>query len=228
MNAYRSGFATLSIVIIIAALSIFTLLFVDEVLHYHRAVMAQRMSYVSEVNQLQELVQKQQNDVCKQIYKELNDEQSVFLYPIKLPKSAVEISNFFLCKRYSLFKTRPTNSKSKQFSKLINVENIERFRDKFNQQYFHPITKEKIYLYWFDEKEAKLIINDQQNIMVVAKGNISLEGTGSLKGFIIAEGNVNLNSIKIVRSKTVSEFIHQALTEWDLAPYSWSDFNETN
>ncbi|SUB20965.1 DUF2572 family protein [Pasteurella bettyae] len=95
MNAYRSGFATLSIVIIIAALSIFTLLFVDEVLHYHRAVMAQRMSYVSEVNQLQELVQKQQNDVCKQIYKELNDEQSVFLYPIKLPKSAVEISNFF-------------------------------------------------------------------------------------------------------------------------------------
>ncbi len=83
-------------------------------------------------------------------------------------------------------------------------------------------------MYWFDEKEAKLIINDQQNIMVVAKGNISLEGTGSLKGFIIAEGNVNLNSIKIVRSKTVSEFIHQALTEWDLAPYSWSDFNETN
>ncbi|AAU37333.1 DUF2572 family protein [[Mannheimia] succiniciproducens] len=232
MRTCKRGFATLMIVFIIAGLAVSTMLFTDDQLHYHRGIMAQRSAYVSQMAQLQNLAIEQMPVICQQIPDGLPDNTTSYTLPISLStassnKSAVEISHFLRCRRYSLLATKPTK-KFESYSTAVNEENIELFRHRFNQSYINEDTGQKVFLYWLDETTESLILSGDTNAVVIAKEPLKIEGKGRLRGVVISDYPVELEGVQLSYNKYVMDFIYREFSLWKLAERSWSDFDAEN
>ncbi|MBN6078962.1 DUF2572 family protein [Aggregatibacter actinomycetemcomitans] len=229
MKRLHRGMVTMSLLLLLSAFLLLTMLFNDDLLRLYSAIAGQRNLYVIQQVKLQALSQRTQRERCEQV--PLDETGDVFLVPFALEEISFSegIKHYVWCRRDKLFQKSPVrNLYEGLFAQFIAESGLMTFREHLSGPPKNPVRNQPPSLYWFNADETEWTLGNNVNAVIVAEGDLQIRGQGKISGSVITKGRLTLDEgIKVTYSKSTVAHVVQQYSRWRLAENSWYDFAVT-
>ena len=227
MKKQLNGFASLSILILLSSILLLLLLVNDDLLHTHLATHIQRQQYAQQDLALQFKTYQQFEKLCENVplFTHSKVEKIVISHHSPQDKSNKfdEISHYLACKRIQLFKMQPKqNLKEKEFNDYIEQENLVDFKVESGPPNLWETKEPK--LYWYSMNNAQVQLNGNFDGILIAEGNLTISGTGTIKGAIITGREFNkADQVRLAYNAKIVEKLYQQYSYWQAIKGTWYD-----
>ncbi|MGC7590557.1 DUF2572 family protein [Bisgaard Taxon 46] len=221
----QRGIATLSILLILSSVLFALMLFESELLGLYASKTGQRLHYVKQHLQLQQLSRAQARASCEN----LPSEQDGNVYHLRFRTEAKEntITHYTWCHRLALFHTLPKRGVNQSdLSKFIHTNHIADFVALFSEKPGQILVEKAPHFYWFSKQQTEWHLTGNFNGVIIAEGDLHITGKGKITGAIITAGKLTLDDeINVSYKKASVAYWGQKLSRWQLAEKSWNDFD---
>lgn len=226
MKKYPKGIMTLTLLMLLSAILLISMLFTDDIVRLHSSILSERKAYLEQDLALQSVSTANLAEACESLSLEIKG--SAVKIPIELENQGDSTIHYLWCKRYALFLQAPkVGINSGAFVDFINLQNLPRFAPHFR---LPPLTLPKDrgnYLYWFDKTQTEWELNGNIYAVVVSEGDLHISGKGKISGAVITAGNLSKDDgvTLAYRKATVTDIV-QRYSQWERAEKSWYDFKQ--
>ena len=229
MKRLHRGMMTMSLLLLLSAFLLLTMLFNDDLLRLYSAIAGQRNLYVEQQVKLLSLSQSTQRERCEQV--PIDENGDVFLVQFSLEGTPFPdgIRHYIWCQRDKLFQKSPVrNLHEGLLAQFIAESGLMIFREQLSGPPKNSVRKQPPSLYWFNADETEWTLDKNVNAVIVAEGDLHIRGKGKISGSVITKGKLTLDEdIKVTYSKSTVAHIVQQYSRWRLAENSWYDFAVT-
>ncbi|TYA27888.1 DUF2572 family protein [Aggregatibacter actinomycetemcomitans] len=229
MKRLHRGMMTMSLLLLLSAFLLLTMLFNDDLLCLYSAIAGQRNLYVEQQVKLLSLSQSTQRERCEQV--PIDENGDVFLVQFSLEGTPFPdgIRHHIWCQRDKLFQKSPVrNLHEGLLAQFIAESGLMIFREQLSGPPKNSVRKQPPSLYWFNADETEWTLDKNVNAVIVAEGDLHIRGKGKISGSVITKGKLTLDEdIKVTYSKSTVAHIVQHYSRWRLAENSWYDFAVT-
>lgn len=228
MNIYHRlnprGITTLTLLILLASLLTVLMMFNDDILRSHSALVSQRAVYVEQNFQLQQLSQTQKNSICDGL--SLQSDEQVRLIQFDNNRQADGLRHFIGCQRQALFKHSPKIGLNEGlFEHFIAVEYLPLFQSRLSLPPSVLPKDRGDYFYWFDASQREWELTGNIYAVVVAEGDLTISGKGRISGAVITKGRLQkADDVQIAYRRTTVANVVRNYSRWLRAENSWNDF----
>lgn len=221
----QRGIATLAILVILSSVLFALMLFEDDLLRLYSNKAGQRLHYIKEHLQLQQLSKEKAKAFCENL--PLDQEGNIYRLRFRTEEKENAITHYTLCHRLALFHTLPKRGINQgDLSKFIHTNYIAEFAALFSKKQVEILTEKSPHFYWFSKQQTECYLTSNFNGVIVAEGDLYLRGKGKVTGAIITAGKLTLDdTIDVSYRKASVAYWGQKLSRWKLAEKSWNDFD---
>lgn len=219
MLALRKGMMTITLLLLLSSALLIAMLLNNDILSFYSSQASQRLQYVKTSLEAQQKSLKEQNQACQNL--PLSSDDHLLKVPFQSEK--LDFAHYIWCKHIRLFKQMPTQAS--------NVGNLTKFIDEkmfplFSVQGDFNHSEQNYDFYWFAQPNQIWQLPKEINGIVIATGNLSIRGQGSINGAIITGGRLELEKGVTInyQEKPVKYWYHK-FSRWQKEENSWYDFN---
>ncbi|WP_032093688.1 DUF2572 family protein [Necropsobacter rosorum] len=219
---YR-GIMTLTLLMLLSAFLVMFMLFDDEMLRLHSALLAQRKIYVQEHIALQHIAHQQAHAECDNL--PLDNDDKTWRIRFENPAKNDRTFHFVWCERLSLFQQAPKKALNPAaFGQYLTENLIPLFAAELSPPPQSLPRANQDALYWFGPQQTEWALNGNINAVIVAQGDLTITGKGKISGTLITGGNFYKDEqVQITYNKTTVTNILRQYSRWRLAEKSWYD-----
>ncbi|MGC7560319.1 DUF2572 family protein [Pasteurella sp. PK-2025] len=220
----QRGMMSLTLCMILATLLMGFLLFDDELLHLYTRQAGYQKQFVQQTRLLQQKVNMQGQSACEHLPLTLKGNVHRLTFALSDPSG--ELRHYLWCHRVSLFHKAPKRGLNpKGLTEYIDLTKLAQFSPLFSTPATAYQGDKTERFYWFSAPQHRLELTGNLNAVIIAEGELVLEGKGKITGAIIAAGNIEQKEGVIVsyRKATVDYWL-TTLSRWQQAEQSWHDF----
>ena len=223
MKLYR-GVMTLTLLVLLSTMLFLLLLFDDDILRLHSALVSQRTHYVDQSLLLQVRSQQEKSSACSSVPLDMTG--NVYQVVFQRENFIDDNQQYIWCERHALFKQSPTKAIYEGgLNTYIDSDKVSLFESELQPAPIpHPIDKYD-HFYWFDRTQTEFQLSGSIYAVIVAEGDLHLSGKGKISGSVITGGILTVDSdVTIVYRKATVKNVVQQQSQWHRAEKSWYDF----
>lgn len=220
------GIVTLTMLIMLSSMLVILLLLDDDILNSYGFINSSHHKYVNSHQVLQQKINTMAQVKCQSLPLTGSKNIHQLFFQKDLSNKEVIVESIW-CKRYSLFKQKPNQAYyQNELSQYINLSLMDYFRDKLSSFTYRPYDHSQKLIYFFPESIHRWTINGDYHAIILAEGDLSIEGQGTIYGSVFST-NLQLSpTVHLEYQANVVNSLVEKYRFWKRVKGSWYDSNK--